>query len=474
MAAPASTARARLADLEELAQLKALQEQRGLVGPNFGAWQRMARPEFSWEHPHFRYIEKRLDSVTAGDLRRLILQVSIRHGKTEQVIGYAVYRLERDPSTRILLCTYSHLQARKLSRTIRKLAIDRGVAVSATANTVDDWETEAGGGMRSVGVGAGVASVNADLILIDDPIGKRADAESEASRETVWDWLTTDILARAEPHTSVIFSMPRWHFDDPSGRLQSRHPGVWELVDLPGVAEEDDPLGREPGELLWPSHRPQSWVDEMRMELGSYGFASAVQCRPVPREGGMFKWKWLEHHFVDIVPRSVQRRVRYWDLAGTEGGGDYTAGCRVSLGTDGLFYIEHVLRGQWAPGYRDSQVQSRCLADAKVPGIYEVGIEREAGIGGEDRTRAVVGQLAGLSVYSDRPTGSKEARADPVASQMEVGNVRIVRGDWNRDFIDELMTFPNGLHDDQVDALSGAFSRLTVPRNTMSVGSLHM
>ena len=146
----------------------------------------------------------------------------------------------------------------------------------------------------------------------------------------------------------------------------------------------------------------------------------------------------------------------------------------MSLGTDGLFYIEHVLRGQWAPGRRDGEVQARCFADAEIPGVYQVGIEREAGIGGEDRTRAIVGQLAGLSVYSDRPTGSKEARADPVASQMEVGNVRVVRGDWNRDFIDELMTFPNGLHDDQVDALSGAFSRLTVPRNTMSVGSLHM
>jgi predicted phage terminase large subunit-like protein len=152
--------------------------------------------------------------------------------------------------------------------------------------------------------------------------------------------------------------------------------------------------------------------------------------------------------------------VRYWDLAGTEEGGDFTSGCRVSEGADHLFYIEHLERGQWAPGRRDSNIRATADVDRTAGGRYEIGLEQDTGIGGEERTRSIVARLNGFTVFSERPTGDKETRADPVASQMEVGNVRIVRGDWNHEFIEELLGFPNGAHDDQVDSLSGAFRRL--------------
>jgi predicted phage terminase large subunit-like protein len=457
----ASTDALSAAELLELEALLWEEERRGLRLPDFGAWQSLHRGSFDWRSPHFGLIQSKLDEMTGGNLRRLLLQVAVRHGKTECLVGYMAYRLDKDPSTRILLGTYSQLQAHKLSRAVRRLAKERGVAMSPDRDAVSEWETAEGGGVRAVGAGTGVASVNADLIVLDDPIGSRAEAESQAHRDRVWDWITTDILARSEPHTEAIFSMPRWHRDDPAGRMQEQQKGRWEVIDLPGIAEEDDALGREPGELLWPSHRPQEWIDEMRLELGRYGFASAVQCRPSPREGGMFKWTWLEHCFVDAVPTDVRGRVRYWDTAGTEDGGDFTAGVRVSRGKDDLYYIEHVERGQWAPGRRDGRIRDTCTKDAQAGGSYEVGLEKDAGVGGEDRTRAIVSQLSGLKVYAERPTGSKESRADPVASQMEVGNVRLVRGPWNQPFLDELLEFPNHDHDDQVDALSGAFSRLS-------------
>lgn len=436
-----------------------------MVSPDFAGWIERARPEMRWDYPHFRYMQRYLDRVTSGELRRVLFQVAVRHGKTEHnTISYAAYRLELDPSTRILLGTYSQKQAHKLSRQIRRLARKRGVDMSSERDAVGEWETLDGGGLRAVGSGTGVASVNADLILIDDPIGSREEAESKAHRDRVWLWITNDILARCEPHTAVLFSMPRWHMDDPAGRMQEHQPDRWTIVDLPGIADEDDPLGRAEGELLWPDLRPQSWVDEMRVDLGRYGFAALVQGRPSPKEGGLFKWSWMEDQFVEAIPVGVKDRVRYWDTAGTEDGGDYTAGVRVSIGSDDLYYIESVVRGQWAPGRRDTEIQKVCREDDKLPGPYRVGVEEESGINGKKRTQAIVRQLSGLKVFTERPTGDKELRADPVASQMQVGNVRIVRSDrWNRDFYDELLSFPNGEHDDQVDALSGAFSALSEP-----------
>src|SRR5690606_27799432 len=109
---------------------------------------------------------------------------------------------------------YNQRQAEKFSREIRKLARARGIALSKDRDTAGEWETAAGGGVRAVGAGAGVAGVNADLILIDDPIGSRDEAESAAHRDRVWDWITSDLLARAEPHTAVLFTMSRWHQDD--------------------------------------------------------------------------------------------------------------------------------------------------------------------------------------------------------------------------------------------------------------------
>jgi hypothetical protein len=209
----------------------------------FGEWMARAQAEYDWTAPHFLMMQDALDRVTRGEIRRVFFQVPIRHGKTQHnTIGYAVARLEADPSFRWLVGSYNQRQAEKISREIRKLAKARGILISADRDTAGEWETEAGGGVRAVGAGAGVASVNADGILIDDPIGSRDDAESQAKRDQVWDWLTNDILARCEPHTAVLMSMSRWHQDDPAGRLRDRFGALWTVIDLPGRAEPHDPL----------------------------------------------------------------------------------------------------------------------------------------------------------------------------------------------------------------------------------------
>lgn len=459
MATPALTA-----DIAELEAVTWEMERRGLLDPDFNGWMERRRPDMRWDYRHLQHIHGRLDEVTRGEVLRLLLQVSGRHGKTESVTSYAAYRLDMDAGTRILLVTYSQPQVHKLSRQIRSLARDSGVGLSSERDSAGEWETVSGGGVRAVGIGAGTASINADLILIDDPIGRRAEAESAAHRDTVWDAITTDILARCEPHTAVVFSMPRWHVDDPAGRLQDRQGDRWTLVDLPGKAEEGDELGREPGEVLWPELRDDDWHEAMREEMGSYGYASFVGCRPTPREGGMFEWDWWQP--IDEVPEAV-RMVRYWDTAGTDATGDndpdYTAGtlgCRMA---DQRTAIVDVERFRKSVAKRDAKIAETAKADREKYGHrVHWWFERESGVGGKDRTAAIVRmvQALGITCHTEPASGSKELRAEPLASAAEAGNVVLCPGDWRDPFRLEAADFPGGAHDDQVDSAAGMFNKL--------------
>lgn len=448
-----------------------LRERRGaVVRPkySFGEWMAIARPQFRWDAKHFRHMQAILDRVTAGEVRRVYFQVAIRHGKTEHnTIGYAAYRLERDPTTRILIGSYNDKMAQKFSREIRRLTRLRGVSLSRERDAVGEWETTSGGGVQAVGAGAGVASVNADLIIIDDPIGSRDDAESLAKRDQVWDWLTNDILARCEPQTAVAMTMSRWHQDDPAGRLLDQQKARWTVIDLPAEAEANDPLGRSLGEPLWPELRPQSWLDEKREELGAYGFASLLQGRPRPREGGMFKWVWWK--LLEDVP-ATGRMIRYWDLAGTEPrkghDPDYTAGPLLCRMVDNRTAIVDVSRFRKSINARDVEIERIGREDLKnFRGRQLVWwIETEAGIAGEDRTSDLVRRLQaiGLTVHTEHPTGKKEFRAEPLAAAAEAGNVVLCPGEWRDPFRAEAADFPNGKHDDQVDAAAGAFAKIAL------------
>lgn len=471
-------------DIVELEAVTWEMERRGLIPPDFGCWLDRSRPSMRWDYRHLRHIQRVLDQVTEGELLRVLLQVAGRHGKTETVSSYAAYRIAKQWETRVLWVTYSQPQAHKVSRQIRRMALAQGARISSDRDSAGEWETVEGGGLRALGVGTGTASVNADLIIVDDPIGNRADAESEARRDQVWDSLTTDILARCEPHTAVIFSMPRWHLDDPAGRFQSRQAGRWHVVDMPGRAEAptkenpwEDVLGRSVGEPLWPELRPASWHDGMRIDLGEYGYSSFIGCRPRPREGGMFKWDWWRE--LPQVPKAG-RMVRYWDLAGTapkkQGHDpDYTAGALLCRLDDDRTAIVDVARFRESVAKRDAMIIETARDDIRLyrPRL-SWWIETEAGISGEERTASLVRKLQalGLAVHTEHPTGSKLLRAEPIASAAESGNVLLCPGEWRDTFRLEAADFTGtgSAHDDQIDAAAGAFAKLGVSVGTWGSG----
>ena len=214
---------------------------------------------------------------------------------------------------------------------------------------------------------------------------------------------------------------------------------------------------------------PGKLQDNPAMERADPGYRGRLMLLPlVERErllggnwkvrataGKVFNRAWFE--IVEAAPAEALR-VRSWDKAGTEGGGNYSAGVRMSR-AGGLFYVEHVIRGQWSSAKRNAVIQQTAAYDGpEVP----IVLEQEGGSGGKESAEISVRELAGYMVRALPVTGDKLTRAGPLAAQAEAGNVRLVRGQWNEDYLTELHGFPEGVNDDQVDASSGAFNKLAL------------
>jgi len=426
--------------------------------PKFGAWLREVTPAYTWDAAHLLHIRAQLDRVTRGEIDRLMLFVPPRHGKSElATVRYPVWRMECDPTLPVIVGAYNKLLADSFSRKARRIAQER-FPLDDERRAADEWQTAQGGVFRAAGVGTGITGKGARLVIVDDPVKSREEANSAAYRERVWNWYRDDLYTRLEPGGAVILIMTRWHEDDLAGRiLASEDAANWTVVKLPALAEEDDPLGRQPGAALWPARFDETDLKRIRTVLGSQSFTALYQQRPTALEGGLFRRAWFD--IVPAVPAQV-RRVRYWDKAGTDADGDFTAGALIAADNDGLYYVADVVRGQWSALERERII--RQTAEMDGPGV-PIWLEQEPGSGGKESAQATIRSLAGWTVRAERVTGDKLSRAQPLAAQCEAGNVKLVRGPWNAAYLDELTMFPNGRNDDQVDASSGAFAKLVRP-----------
>ena len=383
-----------------------------------------------------------------------------RHGKSElATIHYAAYRLLVDQSLRVIIGAYNHSLACTFSRQTRRIAKEFGFNFSDDQNKQNQWSSEHGGGLYAVGVGSGVTGYGADLVIIDDPVKSRAEAESPTYRARVMDWYQNDLYTRLHPGAAIVLIMTRWHSLDLAGQLleQANDGGEqWEVVSLPAIAEEHDLIGRQPGEALWPDRYSVEDFDRIKKTVGSYAFSALYQQTPTPRDGGFFKPEWFK--IVEPAPIPPNSNLcRAWDTAATVGGGDYTAGvwmCR----TGDTYRVKHVSRGQWSPATRRTVQRQIAETDGRETIVH---LAQDPGSAGVDQVQHDTRNLIGYGVISKRPTGSKEVRAMPMAAAFESGSIELERGDWNRDFIDELCSFPTGKHDDQVDAAADAFNYLS-------------
>ncbi len=438
---------------------------------------------------HLAYLTDKLEAVFRGEIKRLMIFMPPRHSKTEtSVVRFMPWWLGKRPDDRIMYITHGATLARTKSRLSRGIVNSKvyhhifpGVELAQDSRAVDMWNVEGReGGMLACGLDGFITGMGFNLLLLDDLIKNRAEAESLTIREKAWQALGSDIETRAEPNAAIVYMTTRWQEDDPAGRYLTQDPDNWEVVSLPALAEENDLLGREIDEALWPERWPYEALLKIKNgpALGSYGWNGLYQCRPSSPEGGILKrfwWRFWCYEGQDLPPVSVKdangeycnlyaeplpirfnQQAQSWDMAFKD-----TKGSSFVVGQ---VWAKHGADKYLLDQTRDQidfvkTVKAVKTLTAKWPLIMTKWVEDKAN--GTAVINTLKREIPGLIPVN--PEGSKEARAFAVSPQIEAGNVFLPHpqiAPWVYDFIEECAAFPNAAHDDQVDAMTQALSRL--------------
>ena len=403
---------------------------------------------------HHRLLIAKLESVACGEIDRLA--VFMPPGSAKSTYGSVLFPpwfLAQDASKAVIAASHTAELAEKWGRRVRNIVSeDRnvlGFGVADDNKAAGRWETTAGGEYYAAGVGGSITGRRADLAVIDDPIRGREDADSKLVRDKQWDWYRFDLETRLKPGAAVILIQTRWHEDDLAGRLLAEEGARWHVVRLPMEAEDNDPLGRAAGEPLW----PEWFSDDMRaaakrdMRL----WTALYQQRPAPEEGDYFRAEWLRP-YDKAPPRETLRIYGASDYAVTSDGGDYTVHVVVGLDPEGRMYLLDLWRKQAAS---DQWVEAFCdlVAEWKPIGWAEEQGQIRAGIGPYlDRRQRERRAWVAREVFPTR--GDKSVRAQSIRGRIANGGLYVPTGKpWVSDLKAEMLSFPAGKHDDQVDAL---------------------
>lgn len=418
---------------------------------------------------HHVAIANALEAVEAGTIKRLVITMPPRHGKSELAsIRFPAWYLGRNPDKRVILASYADSLALTFGRQIRNLAredefggVFPDVALASDSTSADHWNIAGRrGGLIAAGVGSGITGHGADLLIIDDPVKDASEADSPTVRENKWEWYTRTAYTRLQPGGAIVLIGTRWHVDDLIGRALAQDTEQWHVLHLPAV----DAAGR----ALWAERYPVDELHKIRDAIGLRAWESLYQGRPVTESGGIFERGWFG--LVDVAPVGG-RDVRFWDFAATEaklrGDPDYTAGVKMRY-VAGRWFVLDVVHVQANPADVDRIVANMAAQDGRA---CAVRWEIEGGASGKRDSQHLAKMLAGYDAQGVRPQGDKVMRAKPFAAQVRAENVKLVAGRWKDNYLDELASFPYGAHDDQVDATSGAFSYLTTGAAHRAPGS---
>lgn len=432
----------------------------------FVGWMFVHRRGYAWlDAKHHTVIFNALQRVFEGKTKRLIINVPPRYSKTELVNNFIAWSLGRAPDSEYILTSYAAQLATNNSWQIRETvrqpeyqAIFGGVTLRSDSSAKHEWRTTAGGIIYSAGAGGTITGYGAGkhrdgfggALILDDP-HKADEARSDVMRQNVIDWFQNTLESRKNsPNTPIILIMQRLHESDLSGWLLDGGNGEeWEHVCLPAI--QDD------GTALWPEKHDIETLRRME-QAAPYVFAGQYMQRPAPLDGGVFKPGMLQ--VIDALPAERITWVRGWDFGATDGG-DPTAGAKIGRLPDGRLIIADMVHGQWGPDERDAVLRNTASQDGH--GV-RISIPQDPGQAGKTQALYMTRMLQGYRVHTSPESGDKVTRAEPFAAQVNVGNVLMLRGSWNNGLIEEMRMFPNGSHDDRIDACSRAFAELIARR----------
>ena len=474
---------------------------------------------------HMDALADHFEGVACGDLNRLLINVPPGTSKSTYASVFFpawLWGAKGKPGQRFIGAAHEQGLATRDNRRTRQLVESDWfqklwpVEITSDQNEKTYFENTARGFRQSSSV-VGITGKRGHVVTWDDPHNPES-ATSDKQRETTLRIFQETLPLRVvDPRTSaIVIIMQRLHQDDVSGYILENDLGYEHLMlpmefeperrcytvvkpthfdsplvearydaktqrwytdtlrphpeDVERVAElpvrevyNQDPREND-GDLLFEERFPREVVERDKKVLLAYGTAGQFQQRPAPRKGGIFEVDMIE--IIPTAPAGV-RWVRGWDLAATDDAdAAFTAGALLGVTSAGEYIIGDMKRGQLTPGKVETLIKNTASQDGrKVKG----SIPQDPGQSGKAQVAALIRQLAGYSYRSSPESGDKVSRAEPFAAQVEVGNVKMVEGPWNKDLLDEMRLFPASKFKDQVDALSRAFSELvTRKRGAMS------
>jgi len=402
---------------------------------------------------HHRKIAEQLERVERGEIDRLMLLVPPRHGKSELAsIRLPAWYLGRQPHKQFLSVSATDGLASDFGRSVRNtISSPEYQAIFDTTLAEDSqakgkWHTSAGGIYYALGIGGSVLGRGGDVVLIDDPFGSMQDAQSELERKNVWDWYTGTAYNRLMPGGAIVVINHRMHEDDLCGRLLAQQVAggdTWEVVELPAIDED--------GEALWPEAYPIDALNRIRLNSQARFWSALYQQRPAPEEGDYFKTEWLKP-YEKAPERSTLRVYGGSDYAVTADGGDYTVHVVIGLDPEGRMYLLDLWRNQaasdrWIEAFCDLVIQHKPIGWAEEQGQIKSGVGPYL-----DRRQRERKAYCAREAFPTR--GDKAIRAQSIRGRMALEGLYVpIHAPWYPALRSELLSFPAGKHDDQVDAL---------------------
>jgi predicted phage terminase large subunit-like protein len=399
---------------------------------------------------HHQLLIAELEAVERGDTQNLMVCMPPGSAKsTYTSVEFPAWFLGRNPKRSVLAASHTAELAERFGRRVRNIVASAefrgvfGVGLADDSQAAGRWDTSEGGEYYAAGVGGSITGRRADLAVIDDPVKSREDADSQRSRDKAWDWYTNDLLTRLKPGARQIVVMTRWHEDDLGGRILQRDRANWKLIEIPMEAFEADPLGRKPGERLWPEWFTDDMVRVAKLDRRAW--SALYQQRPSPEEGTYFQRDWFkswESRPKDLAIYGTS------DYAVTDGGGDYTVHRVWGVSPEGGIYRLAGWRGQtssdvWIERQIDLMKAHKPFAWFGEAGVIQKAIEPM--LVRRMRERNAFCRMEWLPSIHDKPT-----RARGFQARAAMGGVWFEQGAD----IDEFLRFPAGANDDDVDCAS--------------------